>query len=266
MFRDGGERRATYTDLEAVPPHLVAELVDGELYVSPRPEKIGSTPGSADSGPLWGQSSLRGTPPASGGWEKMIRVREPADPPEVLRTTGTRSRGGMSAAYSRDPRSYEEGRKSFELDSGIYAHATVKQALREAQHDKCAFCESKFAHISYGDVEHFRPKAGWRQEEGEPLTRPGYYWLAYEWANLFLSCTPCNQRFKRNLFPLQTPTRRARSHKDDVTAEAPLLLDPAVDDPEAFISFREEVPYAVEGNARGEATIRILGLQRRGTG
>lgn len=192
----------------------------------------------------------------------MIRVRKPVEPPKVLRTKGASARHSLSAAYSRAPRSYETGRKSFEFDSGLYAHAQVKQALREAQHDKCAFCESKFAHISYGDVEHFRPKAGWRQEEGEPLTQPGYYWLAYEWANLFLSCTLCNQRFKRNLFPLQTPTRRARSHKDEVTAEDPLLLDPSVDDPEAFISFREEVPYAVGGRARGEATIRILGLRR----
>lgn len=47
-----------------------------------------------------------------------------------------------------------------------------------------------------------------------------------------------------------------------MTAEDPLLLDPAVDDPEAFISFREEVPYAVEGNARGETTIRTLRLRR----
>ena len=33
----GQQRKATYANLEAVPPHLVAELVDGELYVSPRP-------------------------------------------------------------------------------------------------------------------------------------------------------------------------------------------------------------------------------------
>jgi Uma2 family endonuclease len=33
----GQRRKATYADLEAVPPHLVAELVDGELYTSPRP-------------------------------------------------------------------------------------------------------------------------------------------------------------------------------------------------------------------------------------
>jgi Uma2 family endonuclease len=33
----GQKRKATYADLEAVPAHLVAELVDGELHVSPRP-------------------------------------------------------------------------------------------------------------------------------------------------------------------------------------------------------------------------------------
>jgi uncharacterized protein (TIGR02646 family) len=192
----------------------------------------------------------------------VIRVRKPAEPPEVLRTKGPRARRSLCATYSRARRSYETGRRSFEFDSNLYAHETVKQALREAQHRKCAFCESKFAHISYGDVEHFRPKAGWRQEEAEPLGRPGYYWLAYDWANLFLSCTLCNQQFKKNLFPLQTPERRARNHKDDVTAEDPLLIDPAEDDPEALISFREEVPYALKGNARGEATIRTLGLRR----
>ena len=192
----------------------------------------------------------------------MIRIQKPTDAPEVLRTQGARTRRTLCAAYSRDPQSHEAGTKSFEFDSDIYGHATVKQALLKAQHDKCAFCESKVTHISYGDVEHFRPKAGWRQAEGDALGRPGYYWLAYEWGNLFLSCTLCNQRFKRNLFPLRTPAKRARSHKDDVTAEDPLLLDPVVDDPEAHISFRQEVPYAVGGSPRGDATIRILGLDR----
>ncbi|WP_143177896.1 hypothetical protein [Cystobacter ferrugineus] len=192
----------------------------------------------------------------------MIRIRKPAEPPEVLRTKGARALRAMKAAHSRAPRSFKSGKKSFEFDPGIYGHETVKATLRKAQHLKCAFCESNFAHISYGDVEHFRPKAGWRLKEKEPLGRPGYYWLAYEWTNLFLSCTLCNQQFKRNLFPLKTPTRRARNHKDDVAAEDPLLLDPAADDPESFISFRQEVPYAVGGNKRGETTIRTLGLRR----
>jgi Uma2 family endonuclease len=33
----GGKRPATYKDLLAVPDHLVAEIIDGELYTSPRP-------------------------------------------------------------------------------------------------------------------------------------------------------------------------------------------------------------------------------------
>jgi hypothetical protein len=47
-----------------------------------------------------------------------------------------------------------------------------------------------------------------------------------------------------------------------VTAEEPLLLDPAVDDPEVFIGFREEVPYAIDGNVRGRTTIEVLKLER----
>lgn len=31
------DRPATYADLEALPPHLVGEIVDGELHASPRP-------------------------------------------------------------------------------------------------------------------------------------------------------------------------------------------------------------------------------------
>ena len=57
------ERRATYDDLLAVPDHLVAEIVDGELYTSPRPASrhvrassvlgilIGGASDTGDNGP-----------------------------------------------------------------------------------------------------------------------------------------------------------------------------------------------------------------------
>jgi Uma2 family endonuclease len=62
----GGKRKATYADLEAVPPHQVAELVDGELYVSPRP----ASPHARAAGRLYSQlegpfDQGRGGP---GGW------------------------------------------------------------------------------------------------------------------------------------------------------------------------------------------------------
>jgi Uma2 family endonuclease len=63
----GGQRRkATYADLEAAPPHLVAELVDGELYLSPRPASPHALAQSALQGELYGPFHRgRGGP---GGW------------------------------------------------------------------------------------------------------------------------------------------------------------------------------------------------------
>lgn len=168
----------------------------------------------------------------------------------------------MSAAYTRFSQDYVRGNKSFNFDNGIYADKSVKKALIESQHDKCAFCESKITHISYGDVEHFRPKAAYRQKANDPLTTPGYYWLAYEWDNLFLACQLCNQRHKKNLFPLANPAERATSHRHNAEQEHPLFIDPALDDPEEYISFRRELPYAINDNSRGFVTIVSLGLER----
>src|SRR5260221_10202028 len=79
------ERRATYEDLLAVPEHLVAELIDGELYTSPRPRlrhaKVATRVGSrlerafdsGDDGP--------------GGWvivfEPELRLHENAVIPDL---------------------------------------------------------------------------------------------------------------------------------------------------------------------------------------
>jgi hypothetical protein len=184
----------------------------------------------------------------------MIRVNKPHDAPAVLITKGKAKRRVHVAAYNR-------GERKFNFDAKIYGHKTVKGALIEAQHDKCFLCESKITHISHGDVEHFRPKAAYRQSASDTL-HTGYYWLAYEWSNLFLACQLCNQVFKKNLFPLSNPTARATSHKKPLGKEKPLYLDPSVDDPEQHISFRREVPFPVDSSVRGKATITDLGLER----
>lgn len=157
---------------------------------------------------------------------------------------------------------YDRGERDFEFDSGIYGAKSVKNRLIKAQHKKCCFCEARITHVSYGDVEHFRPKGGYRQEAEDDLAKPGYYWLAYDWSNLFLSCQICNQRFKRNFFPLIDPGQRATSHQEDIKQEEPLFVNPADDEPEDFIGFREEFPFAVNGNRRGDKTITAIGLER----
>ncbi len=183
----------------------------------------------------------------------MIAIDRPETAPKILLTKG--------AALGRKlRRAFDRGTRTVAFDREVYGHEQVKTALREAQHGKCAFCESQVAHVAYGDVEHFRPKGGFRQREAGPLERPGYYWLAYSWENLLFACQVCNQRHKRSHFPLLNPKKRARHHRHAVEDERPAFIDPAGEDPAASLSFREEVPFPK--NKRGAATIEALGLKR----
>jgi uncharacterized protein (TIGR02646 family) len=186
----------------------------------------------------------------------VIRINKPSLVPDILRARGRQATRDLCDAY-------ESGERIFDFDRTVYAATSVKKALLKAQHGKCAFCESKITHVEYGDVEHFRPKAGFQQRAKDRLVRPGYYWLAYEWSNLFFSCQLCNQASKKNLFPLRNPRRRARSHRDDLQTERPLLLDPSMVDPETVLSFREETVYAINDNRLGRTTIDVLGLNRQ---
>jgi len=191
----------------------------------------------------------------------VIKIDKPLQAPKILRDKGKKKKQANCNSYTRNKAAYRKGKKDFGFDSNIYGHKKVKKELIEAQHDKCCFCESKISHISYGDVEHFRPKGGVRQTPNGPLGKPGYYWLAYEWSNLFLSCQLCNQRFKRNLFPLKNPRDRAISHNNDINAEKPMFISPA-ENPRRHIFFRKEIAYAIDDNPRGKATIEELGLNR----
>jgi hypothetical protein len=191
----------------------------------------------------------------------MIRVIKPAAP-SALVNQGAAAAQKLCDSYTAAHADYNSGARVFTFNKSIYAASTVKDALRAAQHTKCAFCESVFAHVGYGDVEHFRPKAGYKQREEDDLKRPGYYWLAYEWGNLFYTCQLCNQQFKRNLFPLKDGRRRARTHTHELGKEEPLLVDPAAQEPSEYIGFREEVAYPIRGCPEGETTIKILGLNR----
>lgn len=188
----------------------------------------------------------------------MIRVCKPMTPPAPLRERGPAATEALCVEYDRSSDGYLSGARRFAFDAHLYGHASVVAALTAAQHGKCCFCERR----TLGDVEHFRPKSGWRQSPGDPLRRPGYYWLAYEWGNLFVACGPCNQRFKRELFPLADPAERAMSHHADVRRERPLLIDPGSDEPEQLIGFREEVAYPIDGSVRASATIELIALNR----
>lgn len=192
----------------------------------------------------------------------MILIVKPTKPPKILETQGTKATAELCSKFLQNKADYESGKEKFKFDSDIYGNEEVKKALMKAQHGKCFLCESRVNHISYGDIEHFRPKGGSCQTKKEKIKRPGYYWLAYEWSNLFFSCQICNQRYKKNIFPLEDAEDRAISHINDLGKEKPLFINPEIENPEKFISFRGITPYAMDGNRKGELTIENAGLNR----
>jgi uncharacterized protein (TIGR02646 family) len=191
----------------------------------------------------------------------VIRVHKPTTTPAILLTDGIAARDVHCAAYEdAERRGHVFQVRRF---SEVYRHPDVKSALITAQHGKCCFCESRV--YEDGDVEHFRPKAGCKQSSNARMERPGYYWLAYDWENLFLCCSACNSRYKGNLFPLADGNIRAQCHRDTalLAAELPLLIDPSRDDPTDHIGFNRYDACPVNDSLRGRTTIRIMKLNRR---
>jgi hypothetical protein len=165
--------------------------------------------------------------------------------------TGNAARDAMIEAWRGDKAKFKPN-----IDGELYG--SIKDDLIAAQGDKCCFCETKITAWSHGDVEHYRPKKGVTEDP----SHGGYWWLAYEPTNLLLSCQVCNQIYKRNKFPLEDETKRAKTPDDVWAAEEPLLLDPYVDEPEEHIGWRAAVPYGK--TERGKKTIEIVGLARTG--
>lgn len=62
-------RRATYEDLIALPEHMVGEIIDGELYASPRPAAPHALAASGIGSDLFGRFNRPPNgPDAPGGW------------------------------------------------------------------------------------------------------------------------------------------------------------------------------------------------------
>ncbi len=181
----------------------------------------------------------------------MIPIKK-GNAPQILTTKGLLLIESMKLAF-------DSGQKEFEFDSAIYGGKTVKDALSNAQYNKCCFCESSL-HAQHGDVEHFRPKGGWKQTDKDTLSSVSYYWLAYDWDNLFLSCQKCNQTFKKNFFPLENPNSRATDHTHDIQQEISLILNPAKDNPQEHLLFKREI--ITHKTLRGKETIKRTAIDQ----
>jgi uncharacterized protein (TIGR02646 family) len=134
----------------------------------------------------------------------------------------------------------------------------VYQALMELFNRKCAYCEALLLRAGW-DIEHFRPKERAMELNGEVAT-DHYWWLSYEWSNLYLSCTICS-RLKANRFPVKRGRAKPYTKADRLLGEEPLLLDPCIDEPANYLIFNND-GLVTSDIDRGIATIEILGLNR----
>ena len=75
-----------------------------------------------------------------------------------------------------------------------YQNSEIKDALEKETHGKCAYCESKFKHIAFGDIEHILPK--------NKNACPELY---VEWNNLTLACEVCNRINKKDYYEPSDP-------------------------------------------------------------
>ena len=172
-----------------------------------------------------------------------------------------------------------EEKGDHEPDDDVYGADEVRAALEGLFHGKCAYCEMDVTAGFSWRVEHFRPKG----RVYERKDHPGYYWLTYEWYNLYPSCEFCNERRrdkplyddrrelpaqgKADQFPLLDEATRVMAPPRDRKAiyrEHTLLIDPCYDNPEDYLTFGVDgQPVSIGNNPYGEATITVFNLRRR---
>ncbi len=123
------------------------------------------------------------------------------------------------------------GEKPTEAEKGRYRHAEIKAALIAETHGKCAYCESKLRHITYGDVEHVTPKS----------MDPSRW---FDWTNLTLACDVCN------------------TEKDDFVGDHDTFVDPYAVDPEDYFWHLGPTIFPSPGSDAAVRTERLLKLNR----
>lgn len=153
----------------------------------------------------------------------MIKLEKGEEPP-ILAENGA----AWTAAVVNKLQNGEEPTKT---EKGRYNHPAIKAALVAETHGKCAYCESKLRHVTFGDIEHVVPKS---------MTPAKWF----SWANLTLACDVCN-------------TKKSNAPVDHET-----FIDPYAVDPEGEFWHAGAMMYPRPGCDAAALTERLLELNR----
>lgn len=149
----------------------------------------------------------------------MIKLNKTPEP-AILIENGERWLKGLKDKMA-------SGEPLTNAEKSRYRHPEIKAALKVETHGKCAYCESKLLHITYGDVEHISPKS----QDIDSI---------FKWSNLTLACDACN------------------TNKGDSSD----IVDPYQDEPDLYFRFLGPMVYANPNRAKGVMTHTILKLNR----
>jgi uncharacterized protein (TIGR02646 family) len=114
-----------------------------------------------------------------------------------------------------------------------YRDSRIKELLLRETNGKCAYCESKITHISFGDVEHIVPKTKMPE-------------LTFLYSNLTLACSICN------------------NNKSSLHGDEESIINPYSGNPEQKMFALGIILYAKSGSPDADNTITLLDLNRAG--
>jgi uncharacterized protein (TIGR02646 family) len=188
----------------------------------------------------------------------MIRLEPRGKTPSYLASAEIHAfRATVREFFHRKEKTRRQERPDFPLFSRR-RYAQLLEDLAALSHQKCAYCETSIATSGRG-LDRFRPKAGAVGLSGDFSTEH-YWWLAYEWANLYPCCLKCN-KFKGAKFPVEGRRCPSEATQKQLDAEHRLLLDPFVDEPHKHLDFRDD-GTVLPLSSKGEVTIHTLELNR----
>jgi uncharacterized protein (TIGR02646 family) len=164
----------------------------------------------------------------------------------------------VKAHFEAEERSSRQ--RVFRFEEEYFDAEGVRKALRELFAGKCAFCESPIEPASAGVTHHFRPTQEAVDADGA-VSRPHYWWLAYEWENLYLACQACATAAGAS-FPVARERAPVGARGEELRGEGPQLLDPCADEPSEHLQFADD-GSVVPLTDRGRHTIKTYALNRR---
>ncbi len=142
----------------------------------------------------------------------------------------------------------------------VLINSDVKIELLKKTSNKCAYCESIFRD-SEVSIDHFRPHYSAADLDGK-ISRDYYWWLSFNWTNLYPVCQICNTN-KKNYFPVSKfrATVNYSGKETLFNIENPLIIDPEYENPEEHFYYDKAGMIYAE-TKRGKVTIDLLGLNR----